>query len=109
MFERACERDSERREHSAEQRRFDPFLKRPTLQLGGIRQQSQCGGDHDDGIEAGRGVYPPLHDLSRQASGRFAGAERARQTLVSIPLYPALTDDEVTDVLASARRILVAA
>lgn len=51
------------------------------------------------GIEAGRGVYPALHRHLREDRARFPGAEEAMSALLSIPLYPALTDEEVEYIL----------
>jgi dTDP-4-amino-4,6-dideoxygalactose transaminase len=51
------------------------------------------------GIEAGRGVYPPLHRFFACPAERFPQAEHAAQTLVSIPLYPNLSDEQVEYVL----------
>jgi len=60
----------------------------------------------DVGIEAGRGVFPPLHKVVREPDGGFPGAERATKTLISIPLYPALTDDEVSYILERSVELL---
>jgi dTDP-4-amino-4,6-dideoxygalactose transaminase len=53
----------------------------------------------DAGIEAGRGVYPPLHRFLKEPNNWYPSAERAVDTLVSIPLYPALAKDEADYVL----------
>lgn len=58
------------------------------------------------GIEAGRGVYPPLHRALALDPARFPGAERAIRGALSIPLYPALTPSEVESILTAALRIL---
>lgn len=47
------------------------------------------------GIEAGRGVYPPLHRLARLKDDRFPGATRNVNTLLSVPCHPSLTDQQV--------------
>lgn len=61
----------------------------------------------DAGIEAGRGVYPPLHRfLVADAKAGFVGAEQAAATLVSIPLYPALSDSQVARILEVSVRVL---
>jgi perosamine synthetase len=60
----------------------------------------------DFGIEAGRGVFPPLHSYLKEANGNFPGAEQAVKTLVSIPLYPALTEAEVEHTLSATERVL---
>lgn len=58
------------------------------------------------GIEVGRGVYPPLHRYLGEMPMDYPGAERAIGSLISIPLYPALTDDEVPKILAASTTIL---
>jgi dTDP-4-amino-4,6-dideoxygalactose transaminase len=58
------------------------------------------------GIEAGRGVFPPLHRYLRLAPEEYAGAERAVRTLVSIPLYPSLSDEEADVILDASEAIL---
>lgn len=58
------------------------------------------------GIEAGRGVYPALHRFCREDPGRFSGAEKAMSAVVSIPLYPALQDEEVEYILDCTYDIL---
>jgi len=57
------------------------------------------------GIAARRPVYEPLHRLAR-ADGSFPEAEQAQRTLVSLPLYPALTDQEAERVVMEVRRCL---
>lgn len=53
----------------------------------------------DDGIEAGRGVWPPLHQLDAIAMTRlsemFPLATSACARLVSVPCHPELTDSQV--------------
>jgi perosamine synthetase len=58
------------------------------------------------GIEAGRGVYPPLHRFLGSDNSDFPGAEAAAKANVSIPLYPALREEEVDHIIQSAKRIL---
>jgi perosamine synthetase len=57
------------------------------------------------GIEAGRGVYPPLHRFLRKEPRSFAGAEKAMKAVLSIPLYPALVAKEVDYILSRAEEI----
>jgi perosamine synthetase len=57
------------------------------------------------GIVARRPVYRPLHQLARIA-GRFPHTEHAQRTLVSLPLYPALTDTDAERVITEVRRCL---
>lgn len=59
----------------------------------------------DFGIEAGRGVYPPLHRFLKEPNDWYPCAERAVNTLISIPLYPALTNNEVDYILDVSKRI----
>lgn len=56
-------------------------------------------------IEVGRGVYPPLHNYLRLPAVRFPNAEKAMRTLLSIPLYPALTDEQVEHILRISAKI----
>jgi len=57
------------------------------------------------GILARRPVYRPLHTLAR-GDGRFPNTERAHRTLVSLPLYPALSDVDAARVITEVRRCL---
>lgn len=59
-----------------------------------------------EGIEAGRGVYPPLHDMLGWNEDAFPGAVRAVRSNLSIPMYPGLTESEVDRVLGVSRAIL---
>ncbi len=47
------------------------------------------------GIEAGRGVNPPLHRLLDLDPAAFPGAEECWGKLLSVPVHPGLTDDQV--------------
>jgi len=59
---------------------------------------------HDRGVTARRPVFRPLH----RALGLpgYAEAERLWSTCVSVPCYPALTDDEVETVAAALVEVL---
>jgi perosamine synthetase len=46
------------------------------------------------GIEAGRGVYPPLHQLAGIPDDRFPGATECVNRLLSVPCHPSITDDQ---------------
>ena len=59
-----------------------------------------------EGIELGRGVYPPLHILLGLESRRFPGAMRCVEQLISVPLYPALREQQVTRLLGALEREL---
>jgi len=58
------------------------------------------------GIEAGRGVYPALHRSLARSAGEFPGAEKAMATLISIPLYPGLNEDQVEHILRVSEDVL---
>jgi dTDP-4-amino-4,6-dideoxygalactose transaminase len=58
------------------------------------------------GIEAGRGVYPPLHCFLAQSGADFPGAEQAVHTLVSIPIYPSLSEQQVDYLLHVSEEVL---
>jgi perosamine synthetase len=44
------------------------------------------------GIEAGRGVYPPLHQLAGLSDDKFPGATESVNRLLSVPVHPSITD-----------------
>lgn len=48
------------------------------------------------GIEAGRGVYPPLHRQLGLPDDQFPGATAAVNRLLSVPCHPSLTDRDVS-------------
>jgi perosamine synthetase len=48
----------------------------------------------EDGIEAGRGVYPPLHRLAGLPDDRFPGATWCVNHLLSVPCHPSITDEQ---------------
>jgi perosamine synthetase len=58
------------------------------------------------GVEAGRGVYPPLHRFLQQPGEAFPGAERAVDSLISIPIYPNLSGEQVEYVLQVSEEVL---
>ena len=58
------------------------------------------------GIEAGRGVYPPLHRFLGQSGEEFPCAEQAASTLISIPIYPGLTEQQVKYLLQVSEEVL---
>ncbi len=57
------------------------------------------------GIVARHPVYRPLHRMTR-VEGTFPNTERAQRTLVSLPLYPALTDTDAERVITEVHRCL---
>jgi dTDP-4-amino-4,6-dideoxygalactose transaminase len=56
-------------------------------------------------IEVGRGVYPSLHNFMRLPANQFSNAESAMRSLLSIPLYPALTSEQVDYLLGVSENI----
>ncbi len=58
------------------------------------------------GIELGRGVYPPLHVLLGLDAASFPGAAHCVERLISIPLYPALEAGDVARLLAAMKEAL---
>lgn len=50
-------------------------------------------------IQAGRGVYPPLHGLLDLPDADFPGAMDCVRSLLSVPLHPGLTDADVERLL----------
>lgn len=55
------------------------------------------------GIEARRPVHLPLHRLTG-APGRFPATDDAHATIVSLPVHPSLTDDEIERVILGVLR-----
>ncbi len=49
----------------------------------------------EKGVEAGRGVDPPLHRLLGLPPEQFPGAEECWSKLLSVPVHPGLTDEQV--------------
>ena len=60
----------------------------------------------EEGIICGRGVQMPLHRSLNLPDTEFPMASQAHDTVVSIPLYPALTDLEVDTVIAGILKVL---
>lgn len=58
------------------------------------------------GVEAGRGVAPPLHRYVRLPGWEHSNAEKAYQRLGSLPLYPTLTDAQVEHITDAAKAVL---
>lgn len=53
------------------------------------------------GVQLGHGVLQPLHDFVGLPAASFPNAERLCEGLVSVPLYPTLTDDDATAIAAA--------
>lgn len=53
------------------------------------------------GIDVKRPVFRPMHHF---LGGQFPESERAHVSCLSLPIYPALTDDEVAHVIESVQR-----
>ena len=51
-------------------------------------------------------VFKPLHQYLNLAPDNFPNTELAHNTLLSIPIYPALTDEEVDYIIKSVRNFL---
>lgn len=58
------------------------------------------------GIEAGRGVAPCLHHYLNLPAKDFPNAEKAYNTVLSLPVYPGLTDAQVEYVAAATKEVL---
>ena len=56
------------------------------------------------GVEFGRGVYPPIHYLIQ--GGSFPVADQAINSMISIPLYPSLSDSEVNKIITISKEII---
>jgi perosamine synthetase len=46
------------------------------------------------GVEAGRGVFPPLHRLAGLSDDRFPGATECVNRILSVPCHPSITDEQ---------------
>lgn len=58
---------------------------------------------NDEGIEAKRPVYRPAHFDTPEA-GSFPGADAAHGRALSLPVHPAMNDDQVTRVIECVKR-----
>lgn len=58
------------------------------------------------GIEAGRGVYPALHQYLGLPKAAFVNAEAATASLLSIPLYPSLRPGQIARICREVHRVL---
>jgi perosamine synthetase len=57
-------------------------------------------------VELGRGVFPPLHLLLGLPDKQFSGAMECVGSIISVPLYPSLSDAAATRMLDSVGRHL---
>lgn len=92
----------------------------PAWHLYAIRvEPSQVGGQRDEILRALRGEnigatvhYPPvhLHSYYRQnfgfAGGEYPIAEDASNRLISLPIFPGMTDCDVDDVIEAVRKVI---
>jgi dTDP-4-amino-4,6-dideoxygalactose transaminase len=60
-----------------------------------------------EGMELGRGVFPPLHLLLGLQNKQFSGAMQCAGSIISVPLYPTLTDADATRLLDRVGRHLM--
>jgi dTDP-4-amino-4,6-dideoxygalactose transaminase len=58
------------------------------------------------GVAARRPVFCPVHRMLGLDEKTFPGAEEAHRSALSLPLYPALREEEVETVVRAAREIL---
>lgn len=59
----------------------------------------------DHGIQAGRGVFPPLHRQLGLPDADFPGATWCVDHLLSVPVHPSLTDEQVKYIAEHVVRI----
>ncbi len=59
------------------------------------------------GIEVGRGVYPAVHQLLGSVGWGTTRAERCTERMVSVPVHPSLSKDDVRRVIDAFRSELV--
>jgi perosamine synthetase len=58
------------------------------------------------GIEIGRGVYPLLHYFTKDPKERFPNAEKCIRTLISVPIYPSLTDADARFIATEVKKVV---
>jgi UDP-4-amino-4-deoxy-L-arabinose-oxoglutarate aminotransferase len=79
------------------------FFRFPVLTGGDFdRQRAQFSAL---GVHVRRGVDQLLHRLVREDAADYPSAERTFEATVSLPLYPALTDVEVEQIVAACRAV----
>lgn len=54
----------------------------------------------EKGIQAGRGVYPPLHALLGLPEEDFPGATECVQSLLSVPVHPAIVEPDADRIIS---------
>lgn len=59
----------------------------------------------EKGIISEQPIFKPLHQYLRQDPSKFKATEYAHNTALSIPIYPALTDDDVNYVIQSVLEV----
>lgn len=57
------------------------------------------------GIEAGRGVYPPLHQLAGLPDEQFPGTMAAVNSLLSVPVHPSITDEQASHIIEAVKAV----
>lgn len=57
-------------------------------------------------IEYGRGVYPPIHYYYRKSKRSFANVEKAINSMISVPIYPSLSQKEIDRIIAVSTKLL---
>jgi len=57
-------------------------------------------------IEFGRGVYPPIHYCYQKERKEFPNAEKAINSMISIPLYPSLSEEQIKKIIIVSKKIL---
>ncbi|MFP4029184.1 MAG: DegT/DnrJ/EryC1/StrS family aminotransferase [Candidatus Brocadiia bacterium] len=58
------------------------------------------------GVEAKRPVYRPIHRYLGLDAGDYPVAEKAHEEIVSVPLYPALSEDDVGVIVSAMQEVL---
>jgi len=60
---------------------------------------------HEYGIEVGRGVYPPLHHVLGLNCRSFSNTEKAVKSVLSLPVYPSLNENDLNYIIDSCKKI----
>jgi dTDP-4-amino-4,6-dideoxygalactose transaminase len=58
------------------------------------------------GIEVKEPVFRPIHRYLDLPCGKYPGSESFTGRVLSLPIYPSLTDGEVNRVISTCRKIL---
>lgn len=58
------------------------------------------------GVELGRGLYPPLHSYLNMDDKLFPNTRKAVSSVVAVPIYPSLSEKEISYVIKVIKKII---